>query len=251
MENDIYRLAHYYDAINDFDFDVEFFQEYTELLGNRCLELACGTGRVAIPLAKAGLHVTGIDNSKEMLELAEQKAQKEGLDIKLIEADMSNFELNEQFPFIFCVHNSFSHIDGFENVKAFFEQVKKHLTDDGTFILQVFNPDFFFFTRNPNDKFPLKTFKDPFSDKIVSLSENSFYDEQTQINYLKWFFEKEGEEEVVENFSQRVYYPQELDYIVQFCGFDILDKLGDFDYSSFENDSETQILILKKTILNA
>ena len=62
---------------------------------------------------------------------------------------------------------------------------------------------------------------------------------------------KEGEEEVIENFSQRVYYPQELDYIVKFCGFEILDKLGDFDYAKFESDSETQILILKKIIWNS
>ncbi|MGB1019075.1 MAG: hypothetical protein ACPGVH_08385, partial [Chitinophagales bacterium] len=137
-------------------------------------------------------------------------------------------------------------IDGFENVKQFFKNVSNHLEDDGRFILQVFNPDFFFFTRDPNDKFPLKTFKDPFSDKMISLLENSFYDEESQINYLKWFFQKEGEEEVIENWSQRVYYPKELEYIVQFCGFEIENKYGDFDFTPFENDSETQILVLKK-----
>ena len=243
---DIYKKAHYYDCINDFDFDVDFFIDFAQKQGGNVLELACGTGRLTIPLAKEGVKITGIDNAEEMIALAEEKATKLGLNVDFHLKDLLDFDLNEKFNFIFCVHNSFSHIDGFENVKQFFSNVSEHLEDDGTFILQVFNPDFFFFTRDPNDKFPLKTFKDPFSDKIISLSENSFYDEETQINYLKWFFEKEGEEESIENWSQRVYYPKELEYIVQFCGFEIVDKFGDFDFTPFENDSETQILVLKK-----
>ncbi len=242
----IYKKAHYYDCINDFDFDVDFFIDFAQKQGGNVLELACGTGRLTIPLAKEGVKITGIDNAEEMIALAEEKATKLGLNVDFHLKDLLDFDLNEKFNFIFCVHNSFSHIDGFENVKQFFSNVSEHLEDDGTFILQVFNPDFFFFTRDPNDKFPLKTFKDPFSDKIISLSENSFYDEETQINYLKWFFEKEGEEESIENWSQRVYYPKELEYIVQFCGFEIVDKFGDFDFTPFENDSETQILVLKK-----
>lgn len=244
--SEIYSLAHYYDLVNDFDDDVEFFIEYALEKGGKTLELACGTGRLTIPLAKGGVDITGIDISDEMLSLAKEKAFKEGLNIDFQKQNIIDFELGEKFNFIFCVHSSFSHVDGFDNVNAFFANVLKHLADDGIFVLQVFNPDFFFFTRNPNEQFPLKTFEDPFTKNIVSLEESSFYDDETQIHYIKWHFHQEGKEEQVVSWTHRVYYPQELEYILMFCGFEIVDKFGDFDESDFENDSDTQILVLRK-----
>lgn len=242
---EIYRLAHHYDLINDFDDDVELILEYAIKSEGKCLELGCGSGRVAIALAKENIAITGIDIGEEMLELAKTKAAKENVNVHWIKSDIVHFDLNETFDFIFCIHNTFCHIDGFEQVKTFFNQVKKHLNTDGIFMLQVFNPDFYFFTRDPNEKFPLKKYKDPFSNQMVSLSENSFYEDETQINHLKWYF-KIGKKETVINWQQRVYYPQELDYIVQFCGFEIIDKFGDIDKSAFEGNPDTQILILKK-----
>lgn len=246
--SEIYSLAQYYDLVNDFEDDVEFFVDFALEKGGKTLELACGTGRMTIPLAKNGVNITGIDVSEEMLSLAKEKALKEGANIDFQKQNMINFKLDEKFDFIFCIHNSFSHVDGFEDVNTFFENVKNHLTDDGTFILQVFNPDFFFFTRNPNEQFPLKSFIDPKTQKVVELEESSFYDDETQIHFMKWHFKQEGKKEQTINWSQRVYYPQELEYIVQFCGFEIVNKFGDFDESEFANDSETQILVLKKRV---
>ncbi|MGB1018028.1 MAG: class I SAM-dependent methyltransferase, partial [Chitinophagales bacterium] len=78
---DIYKKAHYYDCINDFDFDVDFFVDFARKQGGNVLELACGTGRLTIPLAKEAIKITGIDNAKEMLQLAEEKATKLGLNV--------------------------------------------------------------------------------------------------------------------------------------------------------------------------
>ncbi len=193
--SEIYSLAQYYDLVNDFEDDVEFFVDFALEKGGKTLELACGTGRITIPLAKNGVNITGIDVSEEMLSLAKEKALKEGANIDFQKQNMINFKLDEKFDFIFCIHNSFSHVDGFEDVNTFFENVKNHLTDDGTFILQVFNPDFFFFTRNPNEQFPLKSFIDPKTQKVVELEESSFYDDETQIHFMKWHFKQEGKKE--------------------------------------------------------
>jgi len=240
--SDIYKLAKHYDKINDFDFDIPFYKEYT--LGKKTLELGCGTGRVCVPLAKEGIDIVGIDISKEMLFEAKMKAERENLQLNLIQANIINFDVKQIFDVILCVHNSFSHVNGLENLKLFFHSVKKHLSKDGIFILQVFNPDFYFFTRNPNEKFPLKSYKDPNSNKIVELSENNFYDDESQINYIKWYF-KIGEKETVTSFNQRVYYPQELDYLVQLFGFKIIHKYGDFEKTPFEEHPDTQLLVLK------
>jgi len=243
--SEIYSLAKHYDKINDFDFDIPFYKKFALKQKGKILELGCGTGRVILPLLKDNFEIIGIDASEEMLQEAKEKASKENLNINVLKQDIVYFELKDKFDLILCVHNSFSHINGIENVKTFFENVKKHLTKDGLFILQVFNPDFYFFTRNPNEKHPLKTYQDPYSDQIVELLENNFYDDESQINYIKWFF-KTGKNETVVSFNQRVYFPQELDYIVQFCGFEIVDKFGDFEVTPFEEHPDTQILVLRE-----
>lgn len=240
---DIYTLAQHYDHINDFDYDIPLLLEYAK--GRKTLELACGTARVAIPLAKAGVDISGVDVSKEMLAYAKEKTKKEQVEIKFYQQDIINLELEEKFDFIFCIHNSFSHIDGFENVKNFFENLKKHLNPKGIVLLQVFTPDFYFFTRNPNEKFPLKKYQDPKTNQAVELLENSFYDDASQINYFKWYF-RTSEKEELKNWHQRVYYPQELDYIVQFAGFKIVNKFGDWDKTPFEEYPDTQILVLEE-----
>lgn len=241
---EIYSLAKHYDLINDFDYDISFYSKYAKQKNGEILELACGTARVSLALVKQGFSVTGIDISSEMLEEAKFKASEEKIKIKLSKENIIDFNLKKKFDLILCVHNSFSHINGLENLKLFFKSVRKHLSKDGVFILQVFNPDFYFFTRNPNEKFPLKTYKDPVSKNMIELSENNFYDDESQINYMKWYF-KIGTKEIVKNWNQRVYFPQELDYLVQLFGFKIINKFGDFEESLFVDSPETQILVLK------
>ena len=239
---EIYSLAKHYDRINDFDFDIPFYKKYAE--GKKVLELGCGTGRVCLPLAKAGTDITGIDVSDEMLEEAKLKAKNEKLAIDFQKEDIIHFQSEEKFHLILCIHNSFSHVNGLENLRSFFDSVKRNLTNDGTFILQVFNPDFYFFTRDPEEKYPLKTYQDPYSDEMVELLENNYYDDESQINYMKWYFQI-GDKEIVKSFNQRVYFPQELDYLVQLFGFEIVDKFGDFEETPFVDMPDTQVLVLK------
>jgi len=245
----IYSLAKQYDLINDFDFDIPFYLNYAKNGKKNVLELACGTARVSIALAKENINVVGIDVSDEMLNEATFKAKKEKVNIVLKKQNIIDFDLNKKFDLILCVHNSFSHINGLDNLRSFFNSVKRHLSREGIFILQVFNPDFYFFTRDPSEKFPLKKYKDPNTNEMVELSENNFYDDESQINYIKWYF-KIGNKETVVNWNQRVYFPQELDYLVQLFDFEIIDKFGDFDNVLFEENPETQILILKSKKVN-
>lgn len=240
---EIYSLAKHYDKINDFDFDIPFYQKFAK--GKKVLELGCGTGRVSIPLAKEGVDITGIDVSDEMLEEAKLKAENEKLSIDFQNQNIIDFDFEKKFDLILCVHNSFSHVNGLENLRLFFDSAKRNLKENGTFILQVFNPDFYFFTRNPEEKYPLKTYQDPYSNQQVELLENNFYDDESQINYMKWYFQI-GDKEFVKSFNQRVYFPQELDYLVQLFGFEIVNKFGDFEETPFEEMPDTQVLVLRK-----
>jgi ubiquinone/menaquinone biosynthesis C-methylase UbiE len=102
----------YYDLFAPRD-DIDFYKELAVKHGRRALELGVGTGRVAIELAKAGVTVWGIDNSKHMLSVARQKLRKEcsavRRRVKLMPGDMRNFRLKGTFPLVYVPSSTFEH----------------------------------------------------------------------------------------------------------------------------------------------
>ena len=98
MSVDYYQDAHRYDlfegdiATGDF---LEFYVRQIEKYGEPVLELACGSGRLTIPLAEKGFHIKGLDISDEMMMLAKEKAEKRNVKLDLVKGDITDFNLNE------------------------------------------------------------------------------------------------------------------------------------------------------------
>src|SRR4051794_25820427 len=98
-----------YDFENrEFDPDGPFYLTLAQRIGSPLLELGCGTGRVAIPLAKKGFDLTGLDVSAAMLALARRKAAE--LPIQWVEADLRHFHLSAQFRLIYMAGGTFHHM---------------------------------------------------------------------------------------------------------------------------------------------
>ena len=69
-------IAPFYDIEHDrFSEDLDMYRNFAELSGGKILELACGSGRVLLPLVEEGYELTGVDNSEKMLEIAQQRLQ--------------------------------------------------------------------------------------------------------------------------------------------------------------------------------
>ena len=68
--------------LNNFNHDVPFYLEMAKSFGEKTLELACGTGRITLPLAKQGIDIVGIDISNGMISEAKEKAQKQNLNVE-------------------------------------------------------------------------------------------------------------------------------------------------------------------------
>jgi SAM-dependent methyltransferase len=108
--------------------------------GQEVLELAVGTGRVAIPIARAGVRVTGLDRSPAMLEVARRKAE-DVESLTLIEGDMADFDLGREFGLVYIPYRSFLHLMTIEAQKSCLRCVREHLVSGGRFALNFFNPD--------------------------------------------------------------------------------------------------------------
>ncbi len=127
--------------------DVAWYQEECLRSGDPVLELGCGTGRVTIPLAEEGLEVVGLDQSIAMLEYARAYAeQQDVLDrVQFVQDDMASFVLDRTFPTIIIPFCTFAHLTTAKQQGSCLERVHKHLTSDGTFVLDMkrFDPDDF------------------------------------------------------------------------------------------------------------
>ena len=100
-------------SVPDWPGEIDFYQEMAAEVkreGGTVLEIACGTGRVAIRLAQGGVKVVGLDRSPQMLEVARQKSA--GLDhVRWAEGDMRSFELDEAFELVIIPGHSFQNLN--------------------------------------------------------------------------------------------------------------------------------------------
>ena len=123
----------------------EFYVSLALATEGPLVELAVGTGRVAIPVAEAtGKVVIGIDNSPAMLEQARSRAVEAGVELDLREGDMRDLELEEQAGLIFCPGRSLLHLPTWADRRRTFERVASALRPDGRFAWNVFAFDHHF-----------------------------------------------------------------------------------------------------------
>jgi len=122
--------------------DVDFYLALAReaaAAGQPVLELAVGTGRVAVAVAKAGVEVVGLDLSPAMLAVARRKAA--GLNLTLVEGDMADFELGRRFGLVYIPFRSFLLLTSVEQQRSCLACVRRHLEPGGRFALNFFNPD--------------------------------------------------------------------------------------------------------------
>ncbi|GLY50315.1 daptide-type RiPP biosynthesis methyltransferase [Lentzea sp. NBRC 102530] len=103
--------------------------------GGPVLELACGSGRVTLPLLARGHRVVALDNSAELLRLLENRLPDPSA-ARLVEADMTSFALDETFGLVVLAATSVCLLDARQRAAAF-ERVRAHLADDGLFYVSV------------------------------------------------------------------------------------------------------------------
>jgi ubiquinone/menaquinone biosynthesis C-methylase UbiE len=136
-------VSEYYDYILPYDEDLDFYLDLAKKSGGPVLELAIGTGRTVIPIARAGIDITGVDLSSSMLDLCRVKLEKETIEtqarVTLIKDDMRSFDLKKTFPLVTIPYASFTYLTEVDDQLACLESVYRHLKPGGIFFMTVFN----------------------------------------------------------------------------------------------------------------
>ncbi len=133
------QLAELYDAFF-FDGDLPLYLELAREQGGKVLEIACGSGRVLVPLARAGFDVVGIDVSPHMLALAQAKLSVEH-SARLIQADMRDFVLDEaDFDLAIVAVKSFAYLTESDDQLSCLRRIHAHLRPGGLLAIDFMHP---------------------------------------------------------------------------------------------------------------
>ena len=235
--------GHIYDGQNTHLTDLQFYKRW--LPKNKdahILELCCGTGRLTLPIAEDGYHISGVDHTASMLEQARAKASKRGLEIEFIEADIRTLDLPEKYDLIFIPYNSIHHLYSTEDLFKTFQVVKKHLKKGGHFLFDCFNPSIQYIVEGEKGLKEISAYSTEDGREIL-IKEIMRYERKTQINRIEWHYFIDGEFDSIQNLDMRMFFPQELDFYLKWSGFNIIHKFGSFDEDAFHDNSDKQIFI--------
>jgi SAM-dependent methyltransferase len=139
MVNNYDRIADLYDYSVTAEYDIAFWLKECEGVGE-VLEITAGTGRVTLPLLKAGIGITAVDVAFHQLERLRTKVEKAGLQVETVLADMRQFDLGRRFPLVIIPFHSLEELTDSCDVTAALRGVRAHMTDDGRALITLHNP---------------------------------------------------------------------------------------------------------------
>ena len=246
--------AEIYDSIYSYVVeDIPFFIEEAINYGGPVLELGCGTGRVTIPIAKAGVNITGLDISKEMLKITENKIQTCQLDeskINLINADMRSFDLNKMFSQVIIPFRGFLCLLTVEDQISTLVNIKKHLKPKGRLIITSFVPDINYMIRDEDSLYHYRDVIDPIDNTKNIIWNKNVFDQYNQIINTRIIVDKindgfEVNNRIYRDFDLRYVYRWEMHHLLELYGFEILELYGDFDRSEYNEFSSEMVWVVK------
>jgi SAM-dependent methyltransferase len=136
-----YDSPELYDLLFDsLDFDVPYWLDFARGAGGPVLELACGTGRLLLPILKAGIDIDGIDSSPAMIARLKERAAAAGLAVRAELADMRRYSMGRRYARIFCGFNGFAHCETIDDQIAALRRSLEHLEPGGALVVHMSYP---------------------------------------------------------------------------------------------------------------
>lgn len=243
----IYQRPEDYDLehVGDTD-DVRFFvSQVCRLRPRRVLELACGNGRVTLPLAEAGaahdFEVVGVELVPEMLAAANQRREEAGADVRqrltLVEGDMRAWHSEQPFDVIVTPCGSVTHLLTLDDQLSAWRCAYRNLTPGGRFLVDVPTADITSYAdshRTPPRELveiDLDTLDEPTNTRLIRYKTTRYLAHQQRAR-IRFLYDKyvgaAQPERSVSDFESHVYYPRELELLYRHTGFDIETVYGDY-----------------------
>ncbi len=242
-EDPTYYTATYKRRIDD----VQYYVTHAAKHGGPVLEYGVGNGRVALPIARHGVAITGVDLSRPMLDDLRARLADEPLDVRrrcaLREGDMRRLRLKRRFPLVFCPFNAALHLYEREDVEAFLARVREHLTPDGELVVDLSVPMMQDLLREPTRAYKAPRFRHASTGEVVSYQEHFDYDRVRQVLFVSMEFEPVGHPERAWTtpLAHRQFFPREWEALLHYNGFEVDKVLGDFHGGPLDRTSDVMV----------
>jgi SAM-dependent methyltransferase len=248
------ELAEIYDAVyGDRDDRAFWLALASGVADDPILELACGTGRVLVPLAAAGHRIVGLDLSAHMLERCRTKLATEAEEVRcrvrLVQTDMTSFDLGERFELITSPFRGFQHLMTVEQQLACLGRCHAHLRAGGKLVLDLFHPDpaLLYDHGEADGERDAEIVACPDGRRIRWWGRILAYRRSLQYNQCEMVYEitePDGSTRTVtERFPMRYLSRFEVEHLLARAGFGVIAVYGDYDRSPFDDTSPEMIVV--------
>lgn len=236
--------------------DLPFYLELAEQTVGPILEVACGTGRVLLPIARKGIKIHGVDNSRPMLEILKNHLAREVTEVRervtLHEGDMRDFRLGAQFPLVIIPFRPMQHMHTVEDQACALTSAASHLSAGGILAFDVFYPKFDLInTKMGEEVMEFEWSPGPDSGKVVRrYFRKDSVDKIKQIFYFTFIYRTLRAGEVIleetEAFNLSYYTYPHLRALFLLAGLEPVAEYGSFAKAPLDNRSEQMIFLLRK-----
>jgi len=236
--------------------DIDFYIEEAIESGGPVLEIGCGTGRVLLPIARAGISITGLDLSPYMLEVCRQALEKEPAEVQqrvnLVEGDMRDFDLGQTFALVTSPFRPFQHLLSVEDQLKCLECVHRHLVPGGIYILDIFNPSLTALTADNvgqeiGDEPIFTTSEGVEVRRVHRVTARDLHNQVQDVELIYYLTHPDGREErIVHAFQMRYLFRFEAEHLLARAGFEVLDLYADYSRSPHGSTKPSELLFKAK-----
>lgn len=248
---ELYDLVKQYGERGDTDFYVDFCRE----ADGPVLELGCGTGRVLLPVARAGVEITGLDLSSYMLEKCREKLAEEPVEVRervtLIQGSMTDFDLDDEFAAVIIPFRTLQHLIEVKDQIDCLRRICAHLEPGGRLAFDVFQPNMRKIIEGADeeereDMPELKLPRGRTLRRCNRVTATHLADQVREVEIIYYVTDKKGQEQrLVQPFPFRYFFRYELEHLLKRCGFKDVQTFGDFDRSPLTDDSQEMVFVAK------
>jgi SAM-dependent methyltransferase len=223
--------------------DIAFFVNAALDAGSPVLEVGCGTGRVLIPTACAGVDIVGLDLSAQMLGVCRERLLREPPAVQekaaLVHADMRRFDLGRTFTLATIPFRPFQHLLDVDDQLACLASIRRHLVDGGLLIFDVFNPSIDALANHPvgQEMGAEPEFTTPDGRRVTRCFKIVAADRFAQINDIELMYDvtyPDGRQaRLVHAFRMRYLFRFEVEHLLARSGFIVEQVYAGYDRSAY------------------
>lgn len=207
--------------------------------GKKVLDLGCGPGRFAIPLAKRGFQVTGVDRTKCYLHKARARVRRAGARVEWIQADMREFVRPDTYDFAISMFTSLGYFDNKEGDVQVVGNLFRSLRAGGVCLIDVMGKEVLARIWQP-------TTSEVLADGTLSVMQHEVLDDWTRV-HNEWHFIRNGKATVY-RFHHTIYSGQELRQLLEHAGFVNVQLYGSFSGEDYGLNAKRLIAVARMPV---